>query len=166
MVAKVLAFQSLQRFVLFYRKVGPFLMNNIGEQGKLILLFYSGIFPVICQFVARFLTRHALLNPLFAAPQSLPVFAGAVETLSRIGDFLHPFVTYFCQPLFKRLCFRRRDWLDNAQKSFRICHISNIHFSIRWFHFQLSQKLGQLTSFTLKLSFQGIPVFPWTRTIG
>ena len=56
-------------------------MDNIGEVGKFILLFYPGIFPVVGQFVSGFLSGHPLLYPLFASPRSFPVFTRPVYTL-------------------------------------------------------------------------------------
>jgi hypothetical protein len=59
--------------------------------------------PVVGQLVAGFLPGHALLNPLVAAPHFLPVVAGAIQALRRIGDFLHPLITHLGQPLLEGL---------------------------------------------------------------
>jgi len=59
------------------------LAYNVGEQCEFVLFFNAGILPVIGQFIPGFLPCHALLNPLFATSQFLPVFSGSVQTLGK-----------------------------------------------------------------------------------
>lgn len=93
-----MGFQALDVLMLFHTHARPFLVNDVGERGKFMTAFYIVFAPVVGQFVAGFLTRHALLNPLVAAAMLLPSVAGAVERQGWVSYFLHPLVAYFGQP--------------------------------------------------------------------
>lgn len=84
-------------------------MNDIGEKNKLIRFLYTTFFPVIGSFISGFLPGHSLLDPLFASAQFLPVLPGPLQTLLRVADFLHSFVTCFGQPFFKWFSLGRRN---------------------------------------------------------
>ena len=65
MIAQILAGKFFQLFMLFNAKTRPFLMNDIGQDGKFTPLFDVVILPVVGQLVSGFLPGHALLKPLF-----------------------------------------------------------------------------------------------------
>ena len=59
-------------------------MDDIGENGEFIAFFHIVAAPIVGQLIARFLPRHALLNPFVAASMGRPGFAGAVKRQGRI----------------------------------------------------------------------------------
>jgi hypothetical protein len=97
---------------------------------KLFRFFHAVCFPVVGEFVARILPAHALLNPLVAAPELFPVLAGTVETLLRVGYFLHTLVADPGEPLLERLGFGRRHRLDQPQQLLGVGYVGSVHFPI------------------------------------
>lgn len=77
--------------------------------------------PVICQFVAGFLTGHALNNPyaMVTAAALLPGLAGAVERQGEGGHFLHALVADLGQPALDGFGFGAGDGLDSSEQGFR-----------------------------------------------
>src|SRR5690606_24365926 len=57
-------------------------------------------------------------------------------------------------------------FIVSNEKSALCRPISFVKFSIRRLHFQLSEKIGQLTSFFIQLSFQVVPIFSWSVCFG
>jgi hypothetical protein len=56
----------------------PILVNDVGQNGKLLALLHLVLGPIVGKFVARFLAHHALLNPLVASAMLLPSLSGTV----------------------------------------------------------------------------------------
>ena len=84
MVAEVLGFQPLEILVRRDTDSAPFLMDDIGEDGVFILFLDLVCSPIVGEFVAGFLSGHALLNPLFAATVFLPGSTGAGPMADRL----------------------------------------------------------------------------------
>lgn len=93
----------------------PLLVDDIGEDGELVLLvnFMGGL--EVRKLVAGFLSGHALLNPFFAAPMLLPCFSGALQGEGWVSHFLHPLETNLGEPEFNWLGLWARNTLDEAE---------------------------------------------------
>ena len=103
--------------------------------------------PVVGEFVAGFLSGHALLNPFVAAAMLLPGGAGTFEGAGGVGHFLHPLVAGFGKPEFDRLGFGTGNALNEAQQGFDIGHVGEVAFAVGGGQFQLVTICHQLTSF-------------------
>ena len=130
--AKRIPLQSLTDYTFYLKNIQPrpLLMNNIGQKSEFIILSNAVFLPIISQFIAGFLSRHSLRNPLFASSFFLPIFACAIHTQTWILDFLQTLISHFGQPLLKRLRFGRRNRLNNPKDLFYISNIGLIKFSI------------------------------------
>ena len=65
--------------MFFYGNIGPLLMNDIGENGKLFVFCDVVVFPVVGELIAGFLPHHALLYPFLAASVLLLAIALSVQ---------------------------------------------------------------------------------------
>ena len=79
MVTQVLAFEALDGFVFFHIDARPFLVDDVGEDGKFLAFLDVVSAPVVGELVACLLARHALLYPLVAAAVLLPRLARSVQ---------------------------------------------------------------------------------------
>ena len=64
--AQVVAAQTFRFSVFLHTQTRPLLVNNVGQNGKFLPRLDFMLTPIVCQLVARFLPRHALLYPLVA----------------------------------------------------------------------------------------------------
>ena len=117
-VAQVMTFKALQVLVFIDADPGPFLVNDVGQDGELTALLDVMVAPVVGELVARFLPGHALLNPLVAAPMLLPGLTGSVQRQGRIGQLLHAFIADLGQPQLDGLGLGAGDGLDDAEQTF------------------------------------------------
>ena len=78
MVTQIVGFQALDVLVILHADASPFLVNDVCENRKLIANFYIMLSLIIGQFIAGFLTRHSLLNPLSASAMLLPSLTGSI----------------------------------------------------------------------------------------
>ena len=116
MVTQVVANQALGNFVFFNTQTRPLLVNDVGQNGKFLPRLDVMLAPIVRQLVARLLTRHALLNPFFAAAMLLPCRPRTVERQSGVGHFLHALIAHLGQPELDGLGFGAGHRLDDAQE--------------------------------------------------
>ena len=88
------------------------------------------------------------------------VFHGPVDGFFGVLGFFEAFIADFGQPLFEGFGLGGGGGLDKAEQLFGVGDVGQIRFTICRLHFELSQKLGQVTAFLLQFGFQCIPIFP------
>jgi hypothetical protein len=116
-VAEILGLETFDLLVLPGFEAGPFLMDDVGEDGELVAGLDVVVGPVVGELVAGLLAVHALGDPLVGAALLLPGFAGAVEGEGWVGELLDAFLPNLGQPTLKRLRFRRWNRLNQTQDS-------------------------------------------------
>ena len=158
MVAQVLAFQALLGLVLRHRQARPFLVDKVGEQGKLLPRRDAVLGPIVGEFVARLLPGHALLDPLVAAPELLPGLAGAVECLRRVCDLLHALVTYLGQPQLDGFGLGTGDGLHQAQQALGGGAVGQVVLAVCSGQFQSVTSCHRLTALLGKAPLELVPV--------
>lgn len=122
--------------------------------------------PVVSQLIARFLPRHALLDPLVAAAMLLPGLARAVQRQGRIGHFLHTLVARFGQPQLDGLGLGARHGLHQAQQGFGGGHVGKPLLAVGSEHLQLVTACHQLTAFLIQPALELVPVLAGSQIVG
>lgn len=151
-------FWAFELIVILDAHLGPFLMDDVGEDGVSVALFDVVAGPVVGELVPGFLAGHALLDPLRAAALFLPGLAGAIEGTGRIGEFLHAFVADFCEPEFDGFGFGTGDALDEAEEGFGSGDGGLVILPVGCGHLQLVTICNQLAAFLFEPVFEDFPV--------